>query len=134
VIYRFHFCFIFAFKFNLCRYNKGKRHSPETIEKIRASTLRAMQDPDVRQKIRVAAEKHRHSETVKFRIRRSVRDNAHVKMHVRNKAKAEVGPQGQPDSISRSGQSAPSILGDFGRVGSVFGSFYPCDAASLFWV
>jgi hypothetical protein len=30
---------------------------------------------------------------------------------------------GQPDKISRSDQPAPSILGDFGRVGSVLGHF-----------
>jgi len=36
---------------------------------------------------------------------------------------------GQPDLISKSGQPAPSsIFADFGRVGSVFGSFCPYDA------
>jgi len=38
------------------------------------------------------------------------------------------GGLGQPDLISRSGQPAPSILGDFRRVGSDFGSFSSHDA------
>jgi len=35
---------------------------------------------------------------------------------------------GQPNLISRSGQSTPPILGDFRRVGLVFGSCSPYDA------
>ena len=40
----------------------------------------------------------------------------------------QAGGLGQPDLISRSGQPASSILGDYGRVGSIFGSFCQYDA------
>ncbi len=64
-------------------WNKGRRHPPETVAKIRASTSKAMQSPKVRQKMREAAVKQFHSETTKMKIRRTVRDNAHRKVGIR---------------------------------------------------
>ena len=53
----------------------------------------------------------------------------------RSSTGAKVGGLGQPSLISRSSQPAHSNLGDFGRVGSVFGSFCPYDAVYFgLWV
>jgi hypothetical protein len=50
-------------------WNKGRRHSPETIARIKAGTLKAMQRPEVRQRLAVANEKREpHSSEVKVRV------------------------------------------------------------------
>ena len=71
-------------------WNKGKKHTPETIAKIRANTAIAMQNPQVKQRMRAAAAKTFHSDATKIKIRRTVRDKAHQKMQARNEAKARA--------------------------------------------
>ena len=71
-------------------WNKGKKHTAETIAKIRANTAIAMQNPQVKQRMRAAAANTFHSETTKLKIRRTVRDKAHQKMQARNEAKARA--------------------------------------------
>ena len=46
-------------------WNKGRSHSPETIAKIKANTAKAMQNPEVKRRMREAASKTQHSETTK---------------------------------------------------------------------
>ena len=70
-------------------WNKGKRHSVQTIAKIKANTAKAMKNPEVKQRMREAAARTFHSETTKFKIRRTVRDKAHTKIQARNLAKAQ---------------------------------------------
>jgi hypothetical protein len=49
-------------------WNKGRRHSPETIARIRAGTLKAMQRPEVKQRLAQANEKREpHSDEAKVR-------------------------------------------------------------------
>lgn len=70
-------------------WNKGRKHSPETIAKIKAATARAMKDPKVRQKLSDSAAKNSHSESTKFKIRRTVRDRARVKMKTKLEAQSK---------------------------------------------
>lgn len=75
-------------------WNKGLKHSPETIALIKANTARAMQDPEVRRRMRDAASKNKHTETTKMKIRRTVRDTAHKKIDARMMAKSkDLGPR-----------------------------------------
>jgi hypothetical protein len=57
-------------------WNKGRKHSEETIQKIREKTMERMQAPEVRDKIRKAALLNAHNVTpqTKWRISLSVRD------------------------------------------------------------
>ena len=71
-----------------CAWNKGKRHSMETIAKIKANTAKAMKNPKVKQRMKEAAARTFHSETTKFKIRRTVRDKANKKMQARNIVRA----------------------------------------------
>ncbi|BDA41294.1 hypothetical protein COCOBI_02-0740 [Coccomyxa sp. Obi] len=53
-------------------WNVGRKHSPETIEKIRQGTTKAMQDPTVRQKLVVSHEPKMHTESSLEKISRGV--------------------------------------------------------------
>ena len=72
-------------------WNKGRRHSPETIEKIRRKTMERMKSPEVRAKIREAAllNAGKLSPHTKMRISRSVRD-AMKKKKLRKSAKRKI--------------------------------------------
>ena len=65
-----------------CAWNKGKRHSMETIATIKATTAKAMKNPTVKQSMKEAAARTFHSETTKFKIRHCS-DKAN-KMQARN--------------------------------------------------
>lgn len=49
-------------------WNKGRKHSPETIEKIRAATQRAMEDPEVKARIKQNKPAQRHTNESKAKI------------------------------------------------------------------
>ncbi|CAL8461983.1 g1514 [Coccomyxa elongata] len=53
-------------------WNVGRKHSPETIEKIRQGTTKAMRDPNVRQKLIVSHEPKTQSESSREKISRGV--------------------------------------------------------------
>ncbi|KAL4858520.1 hypothetical protein ACK3TF_001483 [Chlorella vulgaris] len=72
-------------------WNKGRRHSPETIARIKAGTLKAMQRPEVRQRLAVANEKREpHSSEVKEKIRVKLLKHAVAAREVINKQAAEI--------------------------------------------
>jgi len=52
-------------------WNKGRKHSPETLERIRRRTRAALQKPEVREKLRKAALGRRHGSGTKAKIRAS---------------------------------------------------------------
>merc|ERR1719420_457789 len=52
-------------------WNKGRKHRPETLERIRQRTRAALQQPKVREKLRKAAAGRRHGAGTKAKIRAS---------------------------------------------------------------
>lgn len=62
-------------------WNKGRKHRKETIEKIRATTLKHMQDPEYRERLKqsYSGQNARHSEYTRQKIKRASMDRARAK-------------------------------------------------------
>lgn len=62
-------------------WNKGRKHRKETIEKIRATTLKHMQDPAYRERLKqsYSGQNARHSEYTRQKIKRASMDRARSK-------------------------------------------------------
>ncbi|PSC72488.1 stress response NST1 [Micractinium conductrix] len=70
-------------------WNKGRKHPPEVIERIRAATQRAMQRPEVRERLAKANERREpHSEAAKNKIRAKLQERA-------DKAREEIQQQAE---------------------------------------
>ncbi|CEF96743.1 unnamed product [Ostreococcus tauri] len=62
-------------------WNKGRKHRKETIEKIRATTLKHMKDPEYRERLKQSytGSNARHSEFTRAKIKRASMDRARSK-------------------------------------------------------
>mgnify|MGYP001190812541 FL=1 len=100
-------------------WNKGRRHSPETIEKIRRKTMERMKSPEVRAKIREAAllNAGKLSPHTKMRISRSVRD-------AMKKKKIEKISEEKNRLIPKESKIGLASYGAFGRRASAVGRVY----------
>ena len=100
-------------------WNKGRKHSPETIEKIRRKTMERMKTPEVREKIREAALMNagKLSPHTKVRISLSVRD-------AMKKKKIEKISNEENRLVPKQSKVGLASYGAFGRRASAVGRVY----------
>ena len=98
-------------------WNKGKKMSEETKEKIRQATIQAMQNPELRDKLRAYAKNQKQTDSTRERISRGVRNVSRRKRGVAevNRARGERAGEGAAGTATFAGGSGLVTFGSHAK-------------------